>query len=477
MEDKVEISLRDSLLLARDFFKAGLLEDAYKLYLTLASIEPGNWDVVHNVAYTLAALKRYDEAILWYDKAMQIAVSQMNIVTLNKSQALGEIGCSGEAIHMLQNGLLRAQPDHINGLYNLGVLLMQEERFDEAQSVLDRAMLIDPDAAQGNAKFCRGFANLVLGNYIDGFRDFEDRLKDNIKGGPGQGEELRPEHVLPRKVGEYGHTGRPHVAGRTVLVLSEMGRGDVIQFGRFIPLLLERGAKVVLGTDRGIGSLFDQYPVQQFDINNDPLPETDYWCHMMGLAHVFQITVDTVPPPLSIVYEPDLLREWRQRIPDDGTLNVGLCWAGSPTSRYDEHRSIPLAQLEPLLDLVDEERVRFYSLQQNVRESDKEAADYFGADLIHIGERFTDFRQTAHAMKCLDLVITVDTSVAHMAGTVGVPTWILTTRFRTYWLWLKGRVDTPWYPSVNLIRQPVHGNWPSAVAVARERLLGLLSAT
>ena len=117
--------------------------------------------------------------------------------------------------------------------------------------------------------------------------------------------------------------------------------------------------------------------------------------------------------------------------------------------------------------------MRFYNLQQIIRESDQLAYDHL---FVHdIGPDFKDYRDTAHAMKCLDLVITVDTSIAHMAGTVGVKTWIMTTLFRTYWLWLKGRTDTPWYPSVELIRQPIHGNWPSAIAVVRDRLLGMLA--
>ena len=183
--------------------------------------------------------------------------------------------------------------------------------------------------------------------------------------------------------------------------------------------------------------------------------------------------MDTVPRNLPIAYDEGLLRQWHGLI-RPGPLNVGLCWAGNPESRYDEHRTIPLETLAPLIDLAETRPVRFFGLQQGLRESDEAAAT--DLPIRHIGHMFHDYRNTAHAMKCLDLVVTVDTSVAHMAGTVGVPTWILVTRFRTYWLWLKGRDDTPWYPSVKLIRQPVHGSWPSTVGIVRENLLGLLAA-
>jgi hypothetical protein len=136
-----------------------------------------------------------------------------------------------------------------------------------------------------------------------------------------------------------------------------------------------------------------------------------------------------------------------------------LCWSGNPKSKYDQHRSIPLHLLAPLWG---SHNVRFYSFQQAVRETDRDAFDKF--DIVRLGSYLTDFRQTAHAMKCLDLMITCDTSVAHMAGTVGVPTWVMLTKFRTYWLWMKGRTDNPWYPSLRAFKQTTDGDWPGVVA-------------
>lgn len=462
--DRMELNPKEAIRFAQDLFKIGHTEDAYKIFAQVSEIEPENWDAAHNAGFCLAALKRYQEALPWYDRAMAISVTEANICTLNKAQALGEAGRSDEAIHMLERGILRTQPNHAHAHYNLGVLLMQTDRFEEARNHFEQSLKIDPDCAAGDAKFCRGFANLVLGNYLSGFSDFEHRLKDNIyaKAGPAQGKELQPEH---------------DVKGKTVLVLSVMGRGDVIQFGRFLPLLVERGANVLVTADRGTEQLFADLPGVTVFAESDVLPTSDYWCHMMGLAHVFRITVDTVPPPLPLTYDARLLAQWGEFIPYDQTaLHVGLCWAGSPTSRYDEHRSIPLKMLQPLIDLAKDHKVYFHGLHQGIRDSDTDAYKTSYPHLINIGHRFTDFRQTAHALKCLDLVITVDTSVAHMAGTVGVPTWIMTTRFRTYWLWLKGRNDTPWYPSVELIRQPVHGNWPSAIEVAKTKLLEIISS-
>jgi tetratricopeptide (TPR) repeat protein len=448
----------DALSLGGELFKANRLEEAFAAFRAVAEEQPENFAARHQTGLALSQLKRYAEALPHYDAAMAILVTELIMVTLNKSVALGEQGRSEEGISLLQ-GLLRAQPNHAHALYNLGILQMQIEQFEEALLSFKRCLEIDPDAAYGDALFCRGFANLVLGNYLEGFRDFEHRLKDNIKGGPAQGAELRP---------------GTNLNGKTVLVLSEMGQGDMIQFGRYVQILARHARRVYLVAGPGIAALFREQARIELVPEGAVLPAADYWAHMMGLAHVYETTVDSVPPPLRINYDMDLLRAWRKIIPNDGVMNVGLCWAGSPTSRYDEHRSVPLEMLTPLIELAQGKRIRFYSLQQTIREADKEA--FNDANVAAIGDGLTDFRQTAHAMRCLDLVITVDTSVAHLAGTVGVPTWILVTRFRTYWLWIKGMITTPWYPSVELIRQPVHGNWPSAITVARRRAEEMLAA-
>ena len=450
----------DGMRIAEALFKERRFDEALKFFADVHAIEPENFAAAHGAGLALTELKRYEESSAWYDKAANISMTELMLCTLNKSVALGEQGKTEEAINLL-NGLLRSHPNHAHALYNRGVMRMQQDDFSGALFDLEASLTIDPTCASGDARFCRGFSNLVLGDYINGFRDFEHRLHDNIKGGPSQGVELTPIGLLNG------------LQGKTVLILSEMGNGDMIQFGRFLPLLVERGANIIVVANAGIASIFRGQPGIEVWPEDTDLPEADYWCHMMGLAYVFQITVDTVPPPLPIHYDDTISRRWQKTIQPDGVINVGLCWAGSLISRYDWHRSIPLELLKPLTDLAASRKVRFFGLQQLIRASDADAADEL--PILNLGQRLTDFRQTAHVLKLLDLVITVDTSVAHMAGTVGVPTWIMVTPIRTYWLWLKGRNDTPWYPSVQLIRQPVRGDWSSAIEVARNKLVEMLA--
>lgn len=464
--------MSNGLKLGQELFRANRHEEAYKTFSSVADEEPDNWEAAFHAAFVLGAMKRYALSLPWYERAMAIVVTQANMVCLNRAVALGEMGRSAEAASMLK-GMLQRQPDHAHALYNLGVVTMQMDGFEEAIPLFDRSLELDPDCANGDARFCRGFARLVLGDYMRGFTDFEHRLKDNVKGGPAQGEELRPEHLVQSFQGPRRHDWRAQIDGATVVVLAEMGRGDMIQFGRYLPMLVGLGAEVLVVADRGTEPLFRGMTGVTVFAPTDVLPAADYWCHMMGLAHVFGTSSETVPPPMPLSYDPDLLARWRDRIPT-GYFNVGLCWAGSQISRYDEHRTIPLELLKPLTDMAEGRGVRFYGLQQDIRPSDRKASGQL--PIRHIGHEFRDFRDTAHAMKCLDLVITVDTSVAHMAGTVGVPTWALLTKFRTYWLWIKGMETTPWYPSFTLLRQTQDGDWPAVIERVRTKLQGLLAA-
>lgn len=465
-DQTVTLHPSDGMRLAEELFKSRRFEEALKLFTDVANLERDNFAAVHGAGLALTELKRHNEAIPYFDRAAEISLTQLVFCTLNKSVSLGESGKTEEGINLL-NGLLRSQPNHAHALYNRGVLRMQQDDFEGSLIDFDRSLELDPTCANGDARFCKGFANLVLGRYGKGFRYFENRLKDNIRGGPSQGRELTPSHITS---GEIRSTPGKI---KTVLVLSEMGNGDMIMFGRYLPLLVAIGAKVIVVVHSGVAPLFMGHPGIEIHPEDTELPTTDYWCHMMGLAYVFGTNVKTVPPPLPVNYDETILRRWQKTIQPDGVLNVGLCWAGALISRYDEHRTIPLALLKPITDLAAGRKVRFFGLQQQIRASDADALDEM--PILNLGERLGDFRQTSHALKLLDLVISVDTSVAHMAGTVGVPTWVMTTRFRTYWLWIKGRNDTPWYRSIKLIRQTTHGDWTTAIAVAREKLEGILA--
>lgn len=444
--------------LAHKLFSAGHYAEAARVYQGVAIAENGNYDAVHGVALCHSSLKQYDEAIRWYDRAGAVSLTQLIATALNKATALGETGRSHDALRTLDD-LLRLSPNNATALYNRGLLRMQVEQWHEAIEDFERSLKLAPSASYGNIEYARGFANLVLGNYMEGFRDFENREKDEVPAAGGE---------------EW--IGDQSLMGRTILVHAEMGSGDTIQFSRYLPMMVDRGAHVYAVVHPGLTPLLDGMTGVTF-CTEDPesWPRTDYWVRLMSLAYCFNTTLETVPRP-TIIIRPDeegFMKWLHQMQPNSGRYNIGLCWAGNPESKYDAHRTIPAALLAPLVALARKHPVRFYGFQQTVRDSDREALQ--GLDILNLGPRFTDFRETAHAMGCLDLMITCDTSVAHMAGTVGVPTFVLLTKFRTYWLWLAGQDTTPWYPSMRCFKQTRDGDWPGVISTVTDRVAELVA--
>lgn len=452
---RMDLSPSDGMSLAHELFSAGRFAEAARVYQGVAIAENGNFDAVLGAGISNNMLKDYPEAVRWFDRAGTISLTQLIAAALNKAAALGEMGRTHEALRTLDD-LLRLYPNHAQAIYNRGILRMQVERFQEAIADFDQSLALAPDASYGNVEYARGFSNLVLGNYQDGFREFEYREKDTI---PTNGEEWN---------------GDQSITGKTVLVHAEMGSGDTIQFSRYLPMMVERGAHVFAVVHPGITPLLEGMEGVTL-LSEDPTtwPVTDYWVRLMSLAWCFGTTVSTVPAPTPIKPNLDCFMRWRHQMqPGQGRFNIGLCWSGNPASKYDVHRSIPAALLAPLVGLAKRLPIRFYSFQQKVRERDLDSFQSF--DVFDLGPRLTDFRETANAMANLDLMITCDTSVAHMAGTVGVPTWVLLTKFRTYWLWMLGRDTTPWYPSMKCFKQRVDGDWQSVVAGVTERVAHLV---
>ena len=450
MQEAIEVNPRDAALLG-----LGLCEDGHfaqaEPYLRAACEFVPTAQSLHWLGVCLLEQDRAPESTPYFERAMAMLRDEMFSLTSNYAKALGEVGRSQEALALLTR--LNAQaPDNQLALYNLGLVLLQMKRHQESIAVMDRVLALTPN--DDKAKFCAGFANLALGNYIRGFADYECRLKDDYNVQPA------PEWI-----------DEP-LEGKTILVRGEQGLGDNIMFGRYLRYLRAAGAKEILfWTPAPTRSLFENRAGVRLlgDIVAD-WPEFDYWTWSMSLAHKFGTDTDSVPEPLGIYYDANLLSVWNYRMGNASKLRVGLCWSGGRKSKYDSFRSLPASVIKPLLDIPG---VTFFNFQQDVRETDThDYEDMRRKGLVDITEHLTDFRQTAHAMRNLDLMITCDTSVAHMAGTVGIPTWVMITSHRTYWLWIQKTDRSPWYPSIRVFEQK-GGDWPEVIsrvqfALARE---------
>jgi tetratricopeptide (TPR) repeat protein len=371
------------------------------------------------------------DALKEFDRAYLLLRDEMLALSSNRAKALTEAGRTDEAL-MIYDGLMKSAPNDMFR-YNRALALMQNGHYRKCIDECDGLLLRDPKHYK--ARFARGFCYLVLGDYLKGFQDYEYRLKDRLD---------EPKVEL--------WTGEQDLKDKTILVHAEMGLGDNIMFMRYAPLLVERGARVICVLPGSQKFLVDALDGVEFRTTDQSTwPELDYWVRFMSLAWCFRTTRETIPPPVPLKLRRDL------RAGVDSDKRVGICWSGSLKSRYDQHRSIALEQLAPLFNIPG---VEYYSLNKDVRESDKEAFERFGIKPVVMDT----FEDTANAMNNLDLVITVDTSVAHMAGTVGVPTLVMLTSFRTYWLWITGEETSPWYPSVRTIRQKKDGDWSNVVA-------------
>ena len=384
-------------------------------------------------------------------------------------QAISADGSNAEAWHALgllrqaqgetaaaEAGFARAlelKPDFVAAWINLGSLKAGLEKFGEAVQLYGRALAIAP----GNpaAHWNRALALMTLGDYAAAWADYDWRWHI-------------PELVQSAEVMvlERRWRGEP-VAGKTVLLRSEQGIGDTIQLARYVPLVGRQGARVILAVQPSVISILAQLSaVERVMSVSDRLPPYDLQATLPDLPGLFGTSLATIPEPQGYL-QPDPARAafWRERIGGDGRLRIGLNWAGNPRHREDRFRSITLAMLERLLKRDD---VAWFSLQVGDRAKDL-AAIAQSVRIVDLAPDLTDFAETAGALANLDLLITVDTAVAHLAGALGRRTWLLLAR-QADWRWMREREDSPWYTSLRLFRQEQQGDWTPVIARLRTAL-------
>jgi hypothetical protein len=338
-------------------------------------------------------------------------------------------------------------PDNAQLLTNRAVALRRLDRPHEAATSARRALQSRPDFAQ--ARFVESVALLTLGDFAPGWRGYEARWEVGFLAAQ------RRHFTVPQWRGEP-------LVGKTILLHAEQGFGDTIQFTRYASLVAARGAgQVVLEVQRELKALLSPQPgVTAVVARGDTLPPFDCHCPLLSLPLAFATEVSTIPAGVPYI-APDAAKiaAWRQRLPPGRRL-IGLAWAGERGHDNDANRSLPLAALLPLFDLPD---VTFVSLQHQVRDEDA-AVLQTRPDLVRIGEQFRDFSDTAAVIASLDAVIAADTAVAHLAGAMAKPLFLLLP-FAADFRWLRERQDSPWYPTARLFRQPKFGDWESAVAM------------
>ena len=429
--------------------------------------------------------RRFDEALAAYEAGLQVAPHDVNLRN-GRGVALLELRRPAEARDEFVRALAN-DPDCLDALGNLGNALLKLNRPDEALAAYDRALKIVPNNAQlltnravalrrldrphealmsaaralaekpdfAQARFVASVARLTLGDFAAGWRGYEARWS------VGALALQRRNFTAPQ------WRGAEPLAGKTILLHAEQGSGDSIQFVRYAPLVAARGAIVVLEVQRELTRLCASLPgIAQVIARGDELPPFDCHCPLLSLPLAFATDAATIPADVPYLAPPvPEAATWRGRLPYGRPL-IGLCWSGARMHDNDLNRSMALETLVPLLDVPD---VQFVSLQRDVREADAPLlAQRTG--VVSIGQQFADFADTAAAIAALDLVISVDTAVAHLAGALGKPLFLLLP-FAADFRWLRERSDSPWYPTARLFRQPRFGDWASTVEAVRDELL------
>jgi Flp pilus assembly protein TadD len=353
---------------------------------------------------------------------------------------------------------LRHAPDHGGALSSLGNTLRAMGKLDEALVAHDQAAAVAAENSPGHAafRFHRATALLASGAFAQGWSEYEWRW--------------RRAGVSPR-FATKPWCGEP-LEGRTILLHHEQGLGDTLQFVRYAPLVAERGGRVILQVQPALVRLLRALPGVAEVFAGEPLPPFDCHCPLMSLPHAFGTMLHDIPPmPAYLQANPARVagwrKHWRERLPRHRGPYVGLAWAGLPNldnweaRLIGQRRSLCPADLAGLAGLPG---VRFVSLQK-----DLSPPPVPGLEMIDVMAGMDDFADTAALIASLDLVISVDTSVAHLAAGLGGPVWLL-SRYDGCWRWLRDRSDSPWYPTLRLYRQARPNDWPEAVVRVRRDL-------
>jgi Flp pilus assembly protein TadD len=427
--------------------QAGMLEQAASCLELALSFDRNNAEALICLGDVLRRQGRESEAIRMLETARNLAPDSPD-AWLNLGVALEQADRFNEAGAALQTAL-RLRPGNPIAWNNLGMVLKQLGRLPEALAVMNELVKFAPGFAE--ARFNRAMLLLLTGDFEQGWTEYEWRRKNPIPEGRGLRERL--------------HSGLP-LQDQTVLLHAEQGLGDLIQFVRYAAWLHARGAKVLVECRPGTHELIRTVPGVAGVTTAGTFPEFDWNARLLSLPALIHPGGGALPAPAPYMQaDAQRVAHWEERLDRDGRLRVGLVWAGNPEHANDRRRSMPLSELRPILSHPN---VAVYSLQTGpaaaeFRAQDGESSRDWGVESLS---------ETAAMMMCLDLVITVDTMPAHLAGALGKPVWTLLS-FSADWRWGVDREDTPWYPTMRLLRQPHLGDYRSVVQRVADELRDL----
>jgi tetratricopeptide (TPR) repeat protein len=485
LSKKAREKASSDLAFANNLERAGLFEEAEQRYLIVLQTNPKEWRALHqlgsiflqrgdyaqalkymaaamkanpaaaeaksNYGFILQKMERHEEALDYFSSSL-VAEPTYAPALLNRGVSLYQLGRLPQALENFDRALV-LEPCNVKALYNRANILHELRRFDECLAAFAATLNLAPDYAE--AQWNEGLTRLLLGDFERGWQQYEWRWKTESQ------RHQRRDFVQPLWLGGVS------LAGKTILVHAEQGFGDTFQFVRYLPKLAALGADVVIEVKPSLRTILSRTNgVGRIVAQGEPLPHFDVHCPVMSLPLAFKTTLDTIPADVPYLKVPaDRLEKWSRSSPPQG-FRIALAWAGSATHKQDHLRSIPLNELTAMI--AGAEEVEWVSVQRELRAGDAELLDKL-PNMRRLGEELEDFADTAAVLSNADLVITVDTAVAHLAGALGRPVWLL-VQYSPDFRWLLDREDSPWYPTLRIFRQRQFHDWSDVIARVAEAL-------
>jgi tetratricopeptide (TPR) repeat protein len=459
-DDEAMATLDQALSLAPDSFdtinirghvllKLNRAGDAVAAFERVLMLEPRFLGARANLGNALAQLGRFDEALAQYDALLAVHPTHPEVL-LNRGSALASLGRLDEAIAAFDRALsLRA--DYAKARIGRGAALAALNRHQEAVQEFETVLAVDKNSA--DAQHNMAMSLLTLGDYARGLPKYEARW-------------LRTGMPRRRSLGKALWLGEYPLGRKTILVHAEQGLGDTIQFARYVPQLARSGAKVVLEVQRPLAALLSRLDgVAGVVAQGDVLPAYDVHCPAGSLPLALRTELSTIPANVPyLTANESRVAAWRERLGSLPSPRIAVAWSGSADHANDRNRSVVFERFASMLA----GQGSFVSIQRDLRAGDADPLAR-ALNVTHVGDALADFEGTAAVLALVDLLISVDTSVVHLAGAMGRPVWVLVP-FQPDWRWLLGREATPWYPTARLFRQPRPGDWESVIGTVRDEL-------
>jgi tetratricopeptide (TPR) repeat protein len=475
---------------ARSLFRAAVdcldrreLPEAERLFLETLQFAPNSVPTLNNLALVQQTQGKHDAALQTALRAvaaeprnlealMMVAVCQKERGDfINAAAACREIIQNdpsnarvhcwlGEALYRCGDPVgacasfdraIAIEPDLADAWVSKGHVVEDSGYYEKALAAYQTALKLKSDHA--NARIHKAYLHLRLGNFAEGWPDYEYRWA------------VRSNNSPIRNFAQPQWRGDTTLDGKTILLHAEQGAGDTIMAARYVPIVAALGAKIILEVQEQLVSLLQSLGDVTVIPRNATIPPFDLHCPFMSLPLVFNTSIDTIPASVPyLLPSPEKAEKWRDHF-KGGRAKIGIAWAGAKSFFGDFDRSILLPNMLPLLEVQD---CTFYSLQKDLRDGDREILRQH-PEITHLGDQIEDFEDSAAIMMYLDLVISSDTSVVHLAGALARPLWVLLSA-TAEWRWLVNRRDSPWYPSAELFRQRRPGNWSDVVNEVIARL-------